>query len=58
LDEYKKGVMQKIFSQELRFKDENGEDFAEWEEKTLGEVGDLKFNIEASSQHWNVHFNS
>lgn len=38
LDEYKKGVIQKIFSQELRFKDENGEEFPEWEEKKLGEV--------------------
>lgn len=31
LTQYKKGVMQKIFSQELRFKDENGQDFGEWE---------------------------
>ncbi|MEI7502684.1 MAG: restriction endonuclease subunit S [Paludibacter sp.] len=38
LEKYKKGVMQKLFSQELRFKDENGADFAEWEEKTLGEL--------------------
>ncbi|MDM8564933.1 restriction endonuclease subunit S [Candidatus Halobeggiatoa sp. HSG11] len=30
LKEYKKGMMQKIFSQKIRFKDENGEDFAEW----------------------------
>ena len=28
--------MQKIFSQELRFKDSNGNDYPEWEEKTLG----------------------
>ena len=38
LEQYKKGVMQKIFSQEIRFKDTEGGDFAEWEVKTLGEV--------------------
>lgn len=38
LDQYKKGVMQKIFNQEIRFKDDNGKDFADWEEKKLGEV--------------------
>lgn len=30
--------MQKIFSQELRFKDSEGNDYPEWEEKKLGEV--------------------
>jgi len=31
--------MQKIFSQEIRFKDDDGNDFPEWEEKRLGELG-------------------
>lgn len=34
----KKGVMQKLFSQEVRFKADDGSDFPDWEEKTLGEV--------------------
>ncbi|EOU1115637.1 restriction endonuclease subunit S [Clostridium perfringens] len=33
---YKKGMMQKIFSQKIRFKDENCRDYPEWEEKKLG----------------------
>ncbi|MCG8329982.1 MAG: restriction endonuclease subunit S [Chitinophagales bacterium] len=35
LEKYKKGVMQKIFSQEIRFKDDEGKDFPEWEVKSL-----------------------
>lgn len=38
LEQYKKGVMQKIFSQELRFKDDNGKKFPKWEKKKLGEI--------------------
>ncbi|MDA9627212.1 restriction endonuclease subunit S [Flavobacteriaceae bacterium] len=38
LETYKKGVMKKIFNQEIRFKDDNGNDFPDWEEKRLGEV--------------------
>jgi type I restriction enzyme S subunit len=42
LAEYKKGMMQKIFNQELRFKDEFGKDYADWEEKSLGEIAKLQ----------------
>ena len=38
LEQYKKGLMQKIFSQEIRFKDDNGNDYPDWEEKRLGEI--------------------
>jgi type I restriction enzyme S subunit len=38
LEQYKKGVMQKIYSQELRFKDDDGNEFVDWKEKKLGEV--------------------
>ena len=33
-------IMQKIFTQELRFKDENGNEFPDWEEKILSELLD------------------
>ncbi|MFP6813951.1 MAG: restriction endonuclease subunit S, partial [Moraxella sp.] len=42
LNEYKKGVMQKIFSQEIRFKNDNGDDFGEWEEVLLNSVCDVR----------------
>lgn len=38
LKEYKKGVMQQIFSQQIRFKDEDGNAFPEWGNKRLGDL--------------------
>ena len=39
LGEYKKGLMQQIFSQVIRFKADDGCDFPDWEEKKLGGIG-------------------
>jgi type I restriction enzyme S subunit len=38
LARYKKGAMQQIFSQQLRFKDDDGREFLEWKEAELGEL--------------------
>ena len=38
LGQYKQGMMQKLFSQQIRFKADDGSEFGEWEEKKLGEI--------------------
>ncbi|MDO9168318.1 MAG: restriction endonuclease subunit S [Methylobacter sp.] len=42
LARYKKGMMQQIFSQQLRFKDDDGREFPDWKHKTLGEICSIK----------------
>ncbi|MFZ5431191.1 MAG: restriction endonuclease subunit S [Bacteroidota bacterium] len=46
LEQYKKGIMQQIFSQQLRFKDENGKNYPAWEEKRLGDIAVINPRID------------
>ncbi len=36
LEQYKKGVMQQLFNQEIRFRDDEGGDYPEWEKSKIG----------------------
>ena len=63
LKKYKKGVMQKIFSQQIRFKDETGEEFSKWEKKKFGDIYEfLKTNsfsramLQDSGEIKNIHY--
>lgn len=42
LKHYKKSVMQKIFTQQIRFKDEDGKEYPGWQEKSLGDITTIK----------------
>ncbi len=59
LETYKRGVMQKIFSQQIRFKDENGNEYPEWEKKNLGELVEVKtgnLNVDDANPKGKYHF--
>ena len=49
LQKKKKALMQKLFTQQLRFKSDDGKDFPAWEEKKLGEIASSpKYGLNAS----------
>lgn len=57
LEQQKRGYMQKIFSQELRFKDDNGNDYSDWEETTIKNITNY-INSKKSSNQYNESNNS
>jgi type I restriction enzyme S subunit len=42
LSQYKQGMMQKLFSQQIRFKADDGSEFGEWETKLIKDIADVK----------------
>ena len=40
LQSYKQGMMQKLFSGQIRFKDEEGRNYPEWQEVSMSDIGD------------------
>lgn len=47
LDEYRKKCMKLIFSQAMRFRDDDGNEFPEWEMTTIGDVGHFYYGKSA-----------
>ncbi|MEI6048991.1 MAG: restriction endonuclease subunit S [Bacteroidota bacterium] len=43
LEHYKKGVMQKIFNQQIRFKDDKRQEFPKWEKKKIKDLVEIKY---------------
>jgi len=55
LGEYKKGLMQQIFSQAIRFKANDDSEFPDWEEKKLGDVCKLQGGYAFKSAEFQKH---
>ena len=42
LSQYKQGMMQKLFNQQIRFKADDGSEFGEWEDKTISDIASYR----------------
>ena len=60
LDNYKvlkKAILQKIFNQELRFKDENGNEYPKWMRRTVNDIGEVVTGTTPSTKE-KTYYNS
>ena len=53
LGQYKQGMMQKLFSQQIRFKADDGSDFWEWEETQLISISEIIMGSSPKSENYN-----
>ncbi|WP_346687165.1 restriction endonuclease subunit S [Megamonas hypermegale] len=53
LENQKKGLLQQIFNQEIRFKDENDNNYPDWEKKKLGDISDVRDGTHDSPKYIN-----
>ena len=60
LENQKKGLLQQIFSQKLRFKDKNSNNYPNWKKKKLGDLFTIKaggdINKENFSEQYSIEF--
>lgn len=62
LEQFRKGMLQKLFSREIRFKDENGQEFPDWTSATLEELGSFVRNysfsrsVEGEGEYQHIHY--
>ena len=52
LENQKKGLLQQIFSQKLRFKDKNGNNYPNWEKKKLGKLLSITSSKRVHEADW------
>ncbi|RLL32217.1 restriction endonuclease subunit S [Acinetobacter cumulans] len=57
LSQYKQGMMQKLFSQQIRFKADDGSEFGEWEELSLSKIFKLITDYVASGSFQSLREN-
>ena len=57
LSQYKQGMMQKLFSQQIRFKADDGSEFGEWEEVALSEIAVITMGSSPKSENYNEILN-